>query len=140
EILYKTGDLQPHGVIVFDGIVFANKFVDEHPELVLAYLKEYARITEIYRNDPGKIVDTLVPFLALPRETAIAYVNSFHSIPPAEMAKSEWMGLPGDKETGVRTALRKQAEFLHSAGQINQVPQSFEPLVNRTFLAKMVGA
>lgn len=140
KILYQTGELQPHGIVVFDGIVFREEFKKAHPDLVLAYLKEYARITEIYRNEPDKIVEALVPFLALPRETAEAYVKSFHSIPPEEMAKSEWMGLPGDKETGVSSALRKQAEFLHSTGQINQVPETFDPLIDQSFLAKMVGA
>lgn len=140
EVLYKTSDLRDQGTIVFDGIVFRDEFKNQRPDLVLAYLEEYARITEIYRNNPAKIIDTLTPFLSLSRETAASYVHAFHPLPPEEQAKKEWMGLPGDAETGVLQTMDQQARFLHAAGQLNEIPDSFGPLVDRSFLAKMVGA
>ena len=138
KILFTSGDLADKGTLVFDGIIVRNEFKEKHPDLVLAYLKEYDRLCQIYKNDPQQVIDVMGKFLSLPADKAKAYVDSFHTLTVQEMATDKWMGLPGSKETGVLKTIRDQAEFLQSAGQLNKMPDSFAPYVDQTFLAKMV--
>jgi taurine transport system substrate-binding protein len=138
KILLKTGDLAATGTLVFDGIVVRNEFKQKHPDLVLAYLKEYDRLCTMYEKQPQEVVKVLSPFLSMTPEKTMDYINTFHSIPPKELASNTWMGMPGAKDTGVLRTLRDQAEFLKSAEQLSAVPASFEPFVDSTFLAKMV--
>ncbi len=139
EILLKSGDLAASGTLVFDGIVVRDAFKQAHPELVLAYLQEYARLCDIYRDTPEKVGEVLSPYLNLSPEMALAYTRTFHSLTPQEVASDTWMGLPGATDTGVLHTLHAQAEFLHSAGQLAVVPQSFAPYIDARFVAQMVG-
>ena len=138
RILLKTGDLAATGTLVFDGIVVRNEFKQKYPDLVLAYLKEYDRLCNIYTNQPQEVVKVLSPYLSLTPEKTMDYINTFHSIPPKELATDKWMGMPGAKDTGVLRTLSAQADFLKAADQLPNVPPSFEPYVDSSFLAKMI--
>jgi len=138
KLLLKTGDLAASGTLVFDGIVVRNEFKEKHPDLVLAYLKEYDRLCTIYEKQPQEVVKVLSPYLQMTPEKTMDYINTFHSIPPKELATNKWMGLPGAKDTGVMRTLQSQAEFLKSADQLTTIPPSWAPYVDSTFLAKMV--
>lgn len=138
QIIFTTGDLAASGTIVFDGIAVRNAFKEQHPDLVLAYLKEYDRITDIYRNDPDTVVNRMMDYLTIPEETARAYVASFHSLTVQEVASQEWMGLPGMTDTGVANTLRLQAEFLKSTQQLREVPEDMTALIDQRFVAEMV--
>lgn len=137
-ILAKTGDLAAKGTLVFDAIIVRNAFKEQHPELVLAYLKEYDRLCRLYREKPDEVVATLAPFLSIKPEVAREYVTTFYTLAPQEMATDAWMGKPGAKDTGVLKTIRKQAEFLKAADQLKTVPASFEPFVDSSFLGKML--
>lgn len=138
EIIFQTGELADKGTLVFDGIIVRNEFKEKRPDLVLAYLKEYDRLCALYRDKPDQVVATLSPYLSLAPEKTMEYIKSFHSLTPKEMASDKWMGLPGVKETGVLRTLRDQAEFLKEADQMKEVPASFAPFVDSSFLAKMI--
>jgi taurine transport system substrate-binding protein len=138
EIMMTTADLQKHGVLAFDGIACRDEFNANHPDLVLAYLKEYDRICKIYTENPEEVVSVMSKYIGIAPEISRAYVKSFHPLTPKEMATKKWMGLPGDKDTGLLKTLRGQAEFLKSAGQLTKMPESFEPVVDASFLAKMI--
>lgn len=138
EILLTTEDLQKYGVLAFDGIVCRDKFKANHPDLVLAYLKEYNRLCMLYLEDPEEVVETMVKYIGIKPDVCRAYVASFHPLTTQEMASKKWMGLPGDKDAGILKTLRDQAEFLKNAGQLTKIPESFEPFVDASFLAKMV--
>jgi len=138
KIILTTGDLAANGTLVFDGIVVRDEFKQKHPELVLAYLKEYDRLCQIYDKQPEEVVKVLSPYLQLSPEKTMEYIKTFHSIPPKELATDKWMGMPGAKSTGVLRTLQAQADFLKAAEQMNTVPPTFAPYVDSTFLAKMV--
>jgi taurine transport system substrate-binding protein len=138
KLLLKTGDLAASGTLVFDGIVVRDEFKQKHPELVLAYLKEYDRLCTMYEKEPQEVVKVLSPYLQMTPDKTMEYINTFHSIPPKELATDKWMGLPGAKNTGVMRTLQSQAEFLKSADQLSAIPPSWAPYVDSTFLAKMV--
>jgi len=138
RILLKTGDLAATGTLVFDGIVVRNEFKQKYPDLVLAYLKEYDRMCTMYEKQPQEVVKVLSPYLSMTPEKTMDYINTFHSIPPKELATDKWMGMPGAKDTGVLRTLVAQAEFLKAADQLPTIPATFEPYVDSSFLAKMV--
>jgi ABC-type taurine transport system substrate-binding protein len=54
------------------------------------------------------------------------------------MLTDAWMGAPGAKDTGVLKTIRAQAEFLKGADQVRNMPADFAPLVDSSFIAKMV--
>jgi len=138
EIIFRTGDLQQVGTLVFDGIIVRNEFKEKHPDLVLDYLREYDRLCRLYRDRPQEVVDVLAPYLSLSPQIATDYVKTFYALTPQEMASDRWMGLPGAKDTGVLKTLRDQAEFLKAADQISAIPENLSPFVDASFLAKMV--
>lgn len=138
DILLRTGDLAESGTLVFDGIVVRDSFKESNPDLVLAYLQEYERICSIYRNQPEKVGEVLGPYLNLTPEVARAYTDTFHSLPPQELIKDDWMGRPGASDTGVLRTLQTQAEFLYEQKQLAAIPESFGPFVDSSFLARMV--
>jgi taurine transport system substrate-binding protein len=138
KILLKTGDLAASGTLVYDGIVVRNEFKERHPELVLAYLKEYDRLATMYEKEPQEVVKVLSPYLQMTPEKTMDYITTFHPVPVKEMASEKWMGMPGAKDTGVLRTLQSQAEFLKAADQLSTIPPSWVPFVDSTFLAKMV--
>lgn len=123
---------------MFDGIVVRDEFKQKHPELVLAYLKEYDRLCTMYEKHPQEVVRVLSPYLAMTPDKAMDYIKTFHSLPPKELASDKWMGLPGAKDTGVVRTLHAQAEFLKAANQLSEIPPSWAQYVDSTFLAKMI--
>jgi taurine transport system substrate-binding protein len=92
----------------------------------------------LYLADPEEVVRTMVKYIGIKPEVCRAYVASFHPLTPQEMATKKWMGLPGDKDTGLLKTLNDQAKFLKNAGQLTKIPDSFEPFVDSSFLAKMI--
>ncbi|MEO8136701.1 MAG: ABC transporter substrate-binding protein [Betaproteobacteria bacterium] len=138
RILMTTGDLAAGGTLVFDGIVVRNEFKQKYPDLVLGYLKEYDRLCSIYRDQPQEVVKVLSPYLSLTPEKTMDYIKTFHSISPKELATDKWMGLPGAKDTGVLRTIQAQADFLKEAEQLSNMPASFAPFVDSSFLARMV--
>jgi len=138
KLLLKTGDLAASGTLVFDGIVVRDEFKQKHPELVLAYLKEYDRLCTLYEKQPQEVVKVLAPYLQMTPEKTMDYIDTFHAIPAKELATDKWMGLPGAKDTGVLRTLQSQAEFLKAADQLQVIPPSWAPFVDSSFLAKMV--
>jgi len=138
KIILTTGDLAANGTLVFDGIVVRDEFKQKRPDLVLAYLKEYDRLCQMYDKQPEEVVKVLSPYLQLSPEKTMEYIKTFHSLPPKELATDKWMGMPGAKNTGVLRTLQAQADFLKAAEQMTTVPPTFAPYVDSTFLAKMV--
>lgn len=138
KIIFQSGDLIPMGTIIFDAIVCRNAFKKSHPDLVLAYLKELDRINTVYRDNPQEVIDVMAPFLQVSKELVNTIVKGTYTVSPKDQLTMEWMGAPGAKDSGVLKAIRSQAEFLKGADQIKNIPADFGPLVDSTFLAKMV--
>ena len=138
KIIFQSGDLIPMGTIIFDAIVCRNGFKKAHPDLVLAYLKELDRINKVYTDSPQTVVDVMAPFLQVSKDLVDTIVKGTYTVSPKDQLTNEWMGAPGTKDSGVHKAIRSQAEFLREADQIKSIPSDFGPLIDSTFLAKMV--
>jgi taurine transport system substrate-binding protein len=138
QVLLTTADLKDIGIAVFDGIVVRNEFKRKHPDVLLAYLKNYAATCEKFRRQQDAVVADFSKFLGLPSETTKQYVSTFVTLTPAEILSAQWMGPIGARNTGVLTSLRSQADFLLDAKQIDKAPTNFEPFVDSSFVARMV--
>ncbi len=137
-IIFQSGDLIAKGSLIFDGIIARDAFKKQHPDLLLAYLKEIDRINGIYKNKPEEVVSVMAPFLQIPPETAMTIAKTTHTITPQEMLTDAWMGAPGAKDSGVLRAIRDQADFLKATDQLKNLPSDFTKFVDSSFVAKMV--
>jgi len=137
EIIFITGDLAEQGVLLLDGFVVRDEFKEENPELVLACLQEFARIDAQFANNPDEVVGTLTDFLQMDRALIQRFIDTTHSLTPEQQATKEWMGAPGDTDTGIRQALEKQAQFMLDTNQIMQMPD-LEKFIDASFIAQMV--
>jgi len=137
-MIFNGSNLIPLGTVIFDAIVVRDEFKRQHPELVLAYLKELNRINTLYREHPEQMADVMAPFLQIERDMALRVARTTYTISPQEMLTETWMGAPGSKNSGVQKTLRDQAEFLKAADQIKAAPSDFDKFIDRSFVQKMV--
>jgi taurine transport system substrate-binding protein len=139
KIIFKTGDLNAHDIVVFDGLLVRDEFKQKSPELVLAFLKDYERIADAFKKNPKDVVDTMTKYLSIDEAAVMRSLNTFYPVPAREQLTSKWLGKPGEKDTGVAKTLQTQAQFLLDAGQIGAMPKDVGGLVDSSFVAKMVG-
>ena len=136
-IIFQSGDLIAKGSLIFDGIVCRDAFKKQHPDLVLAYLKEIDRINSIYKSKPEDVASVMAPFLQIAPETVMTIAKTTHTISPKEMLTEAWMGSPGSKSSGILKAIKDQADFLRATDQLKAVPEDFSKFVDSSFIAKM---
>lgn len=137
-VIFQSGDLVAKGSLIFDGLVCRDAFKQQHPELVLAYLKELDRINAIYRTKPEEVASVMAPYLQIAPEVAMTIAKTTHTITPKEMLTDAWMGPPGTKDSGILKAIRDQANFLKATDQLKTLPDDFSKFVDSSFVAKMV--
>ncbi|MBS0449270.1 MAG: ABC transporter substrate-binding protein [Proteobacteria bacterium] len=136
-VLFKTGDLNATGLVMFDAFLVRDEFKKQHPDLVLAFLKDFERIANEFKSNPKDVVDTMTKFLGVDEAAVMRSLNTFHPVPAREQLTSQWLGKPGDKNSAVLKTLQVQAEFLKETGQINAVPADISGLIDSSFVAKL---
>lgn len=139
QIIFKTGDLNAQGLVVFDGFIVRDEFKKKYPDLVLAFLKEFERLSRTFKDNPKEVVEVMTKFLGVDEAAVMRSLNTFYPVPPAEQLTDKWLGAPGTKDkTGVLNTLQVQAEFLKETGQIGAIPADLRHFVDSSFVAKMV--
>lgn len=139
KVIFKTGDLNKEGLVIFDALLVRDDFKQKNPDLVLAFLKDYERIANAFKDDPADVIATMTKFLSVDEATVRRSLDTFYPVPAKEQLTSLWMGKPGEKDTGVLKTLDIQAQFLLDAGQIMAKPKDLSGLVDQSFVMKMVG-
>lgn len=137
KIIFKTGDLNKNGLVIFDGLLVRDEFKQKSPDLVLAFLKDYEQIARTFKQDPKEVVETMTRFLNVDEAAVMRSLNTFYPVPAREQLTRQWMGKPGEKDTGVLKTLQTQAQFLFESGQITAMPKDLSGLVDASFVAKM---
>lgn len=138
RIIFKTGDLaEKSGLVIFDGLLVRDEFKQQSPDLVLAFLKDFEKIAQAFKQDPKDVVATMTKFLGVDEPAVMRSLNTFYPVPAREQVTSKWMGRPGEKGTGVEKTLQTQAQFLQESGQIAAMPKDWAGLVDASFVAKM---
>jgi taurine transport system substrate-binding protein len=136
-ILFKTGDLNAKGIVVFDAFAVRDEFKQKNPELVLAFLKDFEEIARTFKQNPKEVVDTMTKFLNVDEATVMRSLNTFYPVPAKEQLSARWLGRPGERDSSVVKTLQTQAEFLKETGQINALPKDLNGLVDKTFVAQL---
>ncbi len=137
-IIFKSGDLNKSGIVVFDALGVRNEFKQKNPDLVLAFLKEFEKIAAVFKNNPKDVVETMTRFLSVDEAAVMRSLNTFYPISAKEQLTSAWLGKPGERDTAVVKTLVSQAEFLKETGQITAMPKDMNGLVDTSFVAKLV--
>jgi taurine transport system substrate-binding protein len=136
-VVFKSGDLNKAGIVVFDALGVRNEFKQKNPDLVLAFLKEFEKIAVTFKQNPKDVVETMTKFLGVDEAAVMRSLNTFYPIPAKEQLTSAWLGKPGERDTAVVKTLVSQAEFLKETGQITAMPKDMNGLVDKTFVAQM---
>jgi taurine transport system substrate-binding protein len=136
-VLFKTGDLNATGLVMFDAFLVRDEFKKQHPDLVLAFLKDFEKIATTFKNDPKDVIATMTKFLGVDEAAVRRSLDTFHPVPAREQLSDKWLGKPGDKNSAVAKTLQVQAEFLKDTNQINAVPKDMSGLIDSSFVAKL---
>ena len=136
-VLFKTGDLNASGLVVFDAFAVRDEFKQKNPELVLAFLKDFEQIARTFKSNPKEVVDTMTKFLSVDEAAVMRSLNTFYPVPAKEQLTSRWLGKPGERDAAVVKTLQTQAEFLKDNGQINAMPKDMNGLVDKSFVAQL---
>ncbi|MBO9513022.1 MAG: ABC transporter substrate-binding protein [Variovorax sp.] len=137
KIIFKTGDLNAHDILVFDALLVRDEFKQKNPDLVLAFLKDYETIAASFKSDPKDVVATMTKFLGVDEAAVMRSLNTFYPVPAKEQASERWFGKPGGKESGVVKTLKSQAQFLYESQQIVAMPKDVGAFVDGSFVAKL---
>jgi taurine transport system substrate-binding protein len=137
-VIFKTGDLNNIGLAMFDAFLVRDEFKKRHPELVLAFLKDFEKIATEFKNNPKEVVATMTAFLGVDEAAVMRSLNAFYPVPPREQLTDKWLGKPGQKDSAVVKTLQVQAQFLKETGQIGALPADMNGLVDSSFVAQMV--
>jgi taurine transport system substrate-binding protein len=137
-IIFKTGDLNNTGLVMFDAFLVRDEFKKRNPELVLAFLKDFEKIAVTFKQNPKDVVDTMTKFLGVDEAAVMRSLNTFYPVTAREQLTDKWLGKPGTKNSSVVKTLQVQAEFLKETGQINALPKDMNGLVDTSFVAQMV--
>lgn len=135
--LVATKDLQANGYYVWNDYVVRKAFAKEHPDLVVQFLKTFEKTVEMYKSDTAAMVKLIAGDLGQD-EAAVADTMAGLSFPALrEQLSPKFLGPNGP----IVDAMKSQAEFLVELGDLRSrdVPKSFAPGVNTTFLEQAVG-
>jgi taurine transport system substrate-binding protein len=137
-VIFKTGDLNAQNLVMFDGFLVRDDFKRQSPDLVLAFLKDFEQIAQVFKQNPKDVVDTMTKFLGVDEAAVKRSLDTFYPVPAREQLTGKWLGRPGEKDSAALKTLQVQAEFLKETGQINAMPKDLNGLIDKSFLMKMV--
>ncbi|MBL8346718.1 MAG: ABC transporter substrate-binding protein [Rubrivivax sp.] len=137
-IIFKTGDLNATGLVMFDAFLVRDEFKKKHPDLVLAFLKDFEQLAVTFKQNPKDVVETMTKFLGVDEAAVMRSLNTFYPVSAKEQLTAKWLGKPGERNSAVVRTLQTQAEFLKDTGQINALPKDMNGLIDTSFVAQMV--
>ncbi len=136
EVL-ATEDLQKDGYFVWNDYVVRKEFAEEYPEIVVQFLKTFQKTVDMYKSDTDAMVKLIAGHLSQ-QEAAVADTLAGLSFPSLEeQASDKYLGEGGP----IVGAMKDQATFLVELGDLRsrEVPESFAPGVNITYLKQAAG-
>lgn len=137
HVVFSTGDLRKDGVLIYNNFVVSKDFAAKYPQLVAAFLKNYQKKVEEYRQDPERAAATIAATLDQPVDSVRTALHGMEYPTVAELLSAEYLGASADgAPSGIARAQAETAAFLVKAGQLQstRVPASFVPFNNASFL------
>jgi len=136
-VIFKTGDLNATGLVMFDAFLVRDEFKKQNPDLVLAFLRDFEQLAAMFKSNPKDVVDTMTKFLGVDEAAVMRSLNTFYPVPAKEQVTAKWLGKPGEKNSTVVKTLQVQADFLKETGQINALPKDLNGLIDSSFVAQL---
>jgi len=135
--IYSTTQLNEKGVLIYNNFVVRKEFAQQHPELVVKFLKTFQAQIDRYNKDPKAAAEKISNYLKLPYEQVAASLDGFTYIPLKEQTSQAYLGdKPNDTNSGIAIAAHDIAKFLVNTGELKQsdIPPSYAPYINSTYL------
>ncbi len=136
-MIFKTGDLNAEGLVIFDAFLVRDEFKKKRPELVLAFLKDFEKLAITFKQNPKEVVETMTRFLGVDEAAVMRSLNTFYPVSASEQLSDKWLGRRGGKDSAVVNTLKVQAEFLKETGQIMAIPADMNGLIDTSFVEQM---
>lgn len=132
-----TVDLQKDGYYVWNDYVVRTKFAEEHPEIVVQFLKTFEKTVEMYKKDTDAMVKLVAKHLEQ-GEAAVADTMAGLEFPSLrEQLSGKYLGEGGP----IAKAMMDQAKFMAEMGDLKQreIPKSFEPAIDLKYMKAAAG-
>lgn len=137
HVVFSTKDLRKDGVLIYNNFVVSKEFAAKHPQLVSAFLKNYEKKVEEYRQDPERAIKIIAATLDQPADSVRSALQGMEYPTVSELLSAEFLGEGANgAPSGIARAQADTAAFLVKAGQLQaaRVPKSFAPFDNASFL------
>ena len=128
-LLLGADETAAWGYPTFDAWVVNTEFGEENKDQIVAFLKEVDRVNKEYLADPSKWTADSEPVKTLAEATGAdpsqvpSILEGFAFLPLSEQVSDTWLG-------GAAETIKGTAEFLKSAGRIDNVAEDYAPFVN----------
>lgn len=131
EIL-ATEDLQNEGYYVWNDYVVRTEFAEKYPDVVVGFLKAYARTMDMYHMDTPGMVKVVAAELGLEEATVEDTMAGLTFPSYAEQLSSTYFGEGGP----ILDLMQDQAAFLVELGDLRarDVPESFAYGVDTSYM------
>jgi len=128
EPLLSAAELAEIGLPLFDAVTVPTAFLEEHPDIVQAFMDVIAATNEQWRKNPEPMRAAIARAAQMSTEASNRALAGFR-FPGVDEQKSEaWMGR-------VLPAYSKQlADFLVAEGRLGEALDSYEPFFDTHFL------
>lgn len=137
--IFATRDLQKQGVLVFNNLVVRSEFAQQHPELVVKFLKVYQDKVDEYKKDPEAAAKLIADHLNIPLETARSTLAGLNYPSVQEQLTPQYLGNTQTKaDSRITKAYQDTANFLVDIDELRKrdVPETYAPHINTTFLER----
>jgi taurine transport system substrate-binding protein len=135
--LMATVDLQKDGYYIWNDYVVRKDFAEKHPDVVVKFLQAFQETMDMYHKDTNAMVKLVAETLSQ-KEEFVRDTMAGLTFPDLKRQLTPELLGPGGN---IAKAMSDTARFLVELGELKEqdVPKSFEPFINTTYMKKAIG-
>ena len=135
KILLSSEDMAKQGVITANVEVVRKEFAEEHPDLVVKYIKALNEGISLYKDNKDEAIETISSALNITKEDAQGQRAGSIWLSGEEQLDSEYFGTSDSKGDLVKSVI-DTAKFLYDQKSIDSLPDNsvFEDAVNPYYI------
>ncbi|HEX7074744.1 MAG TPA: taurine ABC transporter substrate-binding protein [Hyphomicrobiaceae bacterium] len=138
ERLIGAGEVAAWGYPTFNAWVVNRDFAASHEKGLIAFIRTFDDANEAYLKDPAAWTADSAPIKAIAAQTGAdprqvpETIQGYTFLPLAEQLKPQWLG------GSIAKTLKATAEFLKSAGRLDDVADDYSSYVTVDYVKKAV--
>jgi taurine transport system substrate-binding protein len=139
--IFATKQLQKNGFLVYNNFAVRKEFAEKYPQLVVKFLRTYQEKVDQYKKDPEGAVQLIAKHLDIAPDTVRSVLSGLEYPSLSEQLTPAYLGDGSSTpDSSIARAAKETANFLASIGEIrkNDIPDSFAPALNTSFLKQAV--